>query len=167
MHNIISLKNLLALLKCVPLHPNQIWDIYAYQTVRFRSNNQFPSKEVFRTPCGQVRRAAKDITLLYKYRWQVEVFFKWIKQHLWVKSLWGESDNAVRIRFMLSSSHTVSSESLSTISSMDVQSCKSCESWAGPCLPKTTLWTSSPRLRMIRKQMMVSSNLNLYTINIY
>ena len=42
--------------------------------------------------------AAKDIALLYKYRWQVELFFKWIKQHLKVKSFWGESDNAVRIQ---------------------------------------------------------------------
>ena len=42
--------------------------------------------------------AAKDIALLYKYRWQVELFFKWIKQHLRVKSFWGESDNAVRIQ---------------------------------------------------------------------
>lgn len=42
--------------------------------------------------------AAKDIALLYKYRWQVELFFKWIKQHLKVKSFWGKSDNAVRIQ---------------------------------------------------------------------
>jgi len=42
--------------------------------------------------------AAKDIALLYKYRWQVELFFKWIKQHLRVKSFWGQSDNAVRIQ---------------------------------------------------------------------
>ena len=42
--------------------------------------------------------AAKDIVLLYKYRWQVELFFKWIKQHLRVKSFWGESSNAVRIQ---------------------------------------------------------------------
>jgi hypothetical protein len=46
MYNIISCKNLVALLKCVPLRPNQIWDIYAYRTVRFRSNSQFSSKEV-------------------------------------------------------------------------------------------------------------------------
>jgi IS4 transposase len=35
---------------------------------------------------------------LYKYRWQVELFFKWIKQHLRVKTFWGESENAVRIQ---------------------------------------------------------------------
>lgn len=42
--------------------------------------------------------AAKDIALLYRYRWQVELFFKWIKQHLKVKTFWGESENAVRIQ---------------------------------------------------------------------
>lgn len=41
---------------------------------------------------------AKDIALLYKYRWQVELFFKWIKQHLRIKTFWGESENAVRIQ---------------------------------------------------------------------
>jgi hypothetical protein len=41
---------------------------------------------------------AKDIALLYKYRWQVELFFKWIKQNLQVKRFWGESENAVRIQ---------------------------------------------------------------------
>lgn len=39
-----------------------------------------------------------EIALLYKYRWQVELFFKWIKQHLKVKSFWGHSENAVRIQ---------------------------------------------------------------------
>ena len=41
---------------------------------------------------------AKEIALLYRYRWQVELFFKWIKQHLQVKRFWGESENAVRIQ---------------------------------------------------------------------
>ena len=41
---------------------------------------------------------AKDIALLYRYRWQVELFFKWIKQHLRVKKFWGESENAVKIQ---------------------------------------------------------------------
>lgn len=41
---------------------------------------------------------AKNIALLYRYRWQVELFFRWIKQHLRVKAFWGESENAVRIQ---------------------------------------------------------------------
>lgn len=39
---------------------------------------------------------ATDIALLYKYRWKVELFFKWIKQHLKIKSFWGTSLNAVK-----------------------------------------------------------------------
>jgi hypothetical protein len=42
--------------------------------------------------------SARDIALLYKNRWQVELFFKWIKQHLHVKSFWGITENAVRIQ---------------------------------------------------------------------
>ncbi len=42
--------------------------------------------------------SAEDIAYLYKNRWQVELFFKWIKQHLKVKNFWGNSENAVRIQ---------------------------------------------------------------------
>lgn len=35
---------------------------------------------------------------LYKNRWQVELFFKWLKQHLKIKKFWGTSENAVRIQ---------------------------------------------------------------------
>lgn len=41
---------------------------------------------------------AAEIALLYKNRWQVESFFKWIKQHLRVKHFWGNNENAVRIQ---------------------------------------------------------------------
>jgi len=40
--------------------------------------------------------AATDIAKLYRYRWLIELFFKWIKQHLKVKSFWGQSENAVK-----------------------------------------------------------------------
>ena len=35
-------------------------------------------------------------TALYKSRWQIELFFKWIKQHLRIKSFFGTSENAVK-----------------------------------------------------------------------
>jgi hypothetical protein len=41
---------------------------------------------------------ALTIAKLYKCRWQVELFFKWIKQHLRIKTFYGNSDNAVRIQ---------------------------------------------------------------------
>lgn len=40
--------------------------------------------------------SALTVAKLYKHRWFIELFFKWIKQHLKVKSFWGYSENAVR-----------------------------------------------------------------------
>ena len=44
---------------------------------------------------------AYTITLLYKNRWQIELFFKWIKQHLKIKKFWGHSENAVRTQIWI------------------------------------------------------------------
>jgi hypothetical protein len=41
--------------------------------------------------------SALEIAHLYRNRWQIEVFFKWIKQNLTIKKLWGHSENAVNI----------------------------------------------------------------------
>ncbi len=41
---------------------------------------------------------SKTITDLYCYRWKIELFFKWIKQHLWVKVFWGEFPNVVKMQ---------------------------------------------------------------------
>lgn len=45
--------------------------------------------------------SAQQIALLYKQRWQIELFFKWIKQHLKVKTFWGTTENAVRIQIKI------------------------------------------------------------------
>ena len=39
-----------------------------------------------------------EIANLYKNRWQIELFFKWLKQHLKIKKFWGTAENAVRIQ---------------------------------------------------------------------
>ena len=39
---------------------------------------------------------ATEVAQLYKHRWKIELFFKWIKQHLKIKSFWGHSENAVK-----------------------------------------------------------------------
>ena len=44
---------------------------------------------------------ATDIAQLYKHRWQIELFFKWIKQHLKIKSFWGYSQNAVKTQIWI------------------------------------------------------------------
>ena len=42
--------------------------------------------------------SALQIANLYKNRWQVELFFNWLKQHLKIKNFWGTTENAVRIQ---------------------------------------------------------------------
>lgn len=41
---------------------------------------------------------ALEVANLYKSRWKIELFFKWMKQHLNIQRFWGETDNAVRIQ---------------------------------------------------------------------
>lgn len=41
---------------------------------------------------------ALTVALLYKNRWQIELFFKWMKQHLNIQRFWGTTENAVRIQ---------------------------------------------------------------------
>ncbi len=44
---------------------------------------------------------AADIAQLYKHRWKIELFFKWIKQHLKIKSFWGQTENAVKTQIWI------------------------------------------------------------------
>ena len=41
---------------------------------------------------------ATTVAKLYKQRWGIELFFKWIKQHLKIKSFWGHNENSVKIQ---------------------------------------------------------------------
>ena len=44
---------------------------------------------------------ALEIAMLYKHRWFIEIFFKWIKQHLKIKSFWGRTINAVKTQIWI------------------------------------------------------------------
>lgn len=66
----------------VPLRRVKYYDENTGKTFNFLTNN-------FTVP-------AQTIADLYRYRWQVELFFKWIKQHLKIKSCFGASENAVK-----------------------------------------------------------------------
>lgn len=44
---------------------------------------------------------ALEVAMLYKHRWKIELFFKWIKQHLKIKKFWGESENAVKTQIWI------------------------------------------------------------------
>ena len=45
--------------------------------------------------------SAPTIAQLYRYRWQIELFFKWIKQHLRIKKFYGTSENAVKTQIWI------------------------------------------------------------------
>lgn len=42
--------------------------------------------------------SAEQVALLYRYRWRVELFFKWMKQHLHIKEFFGHNENAIQIQ---------------------------------------------------------------------
>lgn len=44
---------------------------------------------------------AVTVTKLYKHRWKIELFFKWIKQNLKVQSFWGYTENAVKTQIWI------------------------------------------------------------------
>ena len=45
--------------------------------------------------------SARSIADLYKARWQVELFFKWVKQHLRIKAFYGTSENAIKTQIYI------------------------------------------------------------------
>jgi len=49
---------------------------------------------------NDLHSSASDIAQHYKERWEIELFFKWIKQHLKIKSFFGRSSNAVRLQLI-------------------------------------------------------------------
>jgi len=70
-----------------PLRRVSFFDVETHKRLSFLTNN-------FTLP-------ALTIPQLYKCRWQVELFFKWIKQHLRIKSFYGTSDNAVKTQIWI------------------------------------------------------------------
>lgn len=67
---------------------------------RIRFIREEDGKElVFMT--NNLERSAVEIAALYKKRWQIELFFKWIKQNLKIKRFFGTSENAVMIQVLI------------------------------------------------------------------
>ncbi len=58
-------------------------------------------KDPIRIVTNDLKSKARDIARLYKKRWQIELFFKWIKQNLKIKTFLGTSENAVRIQVLV------------------------------------------------------------------
>jgi len=70
-----------------PLRRIRYWDAQRQRRLVFLTNN-------FALP-------APTIAELYRRRWQVELFFKWIKQHLRIKAFYGTSENAVKTQIWI------------------------------------------------------------------
>lgn len=70
-----------------PLRKVSYYDVETGKRLKFLTNN-------FALP-------ALTIAQIYKQRWQVELFFKWIKQHLRIKAFYGTSENAVKTQIWI------------------------------------------------------------------
>lgn len=55
----------------------------------------------FRFICNDLKLPAWQIALLYRKRWQIELLFKWMKQHLYIKSFFGVTPNAVKTQLWM------------------------------------------------------------------
>ena len=49
---------------------------------------------------NDLERSAVDIAALYKSRWQIELLFRWMKQHLKIRKFLGNNDNAIRLQLL-------------------------------------------------------------------
>ena len=89
-------KNVLsdATIKLTGFYPKQYYPEYL-RLVRYWDEEQ-KRELVFLTNAMHI--SALQVAELYKNRWQVELFFKWLKQHLKIKKFWGTTENAVRIQ---------------------------------------------------------------------
>ena len=70
-----------------PLRKVSYFDAERSKRLKFLTNN-------FTLP-------ARTIADIYRQRWQVEPFFKWIKQHLRIKAFYGTSENAVKTQIWI------------------------------------------------------------------
>ena len=82
---------------------------------------------------NDLERSAVDIAQLYKGRWQIELLFRWIKQHLKIRKFLGYNDNAIRLQlfaamiaFALLSSAARNIASIFRSSDLPILSCNAC-----------------------------------------
>ncbi len=54
--------------------------------------------KILRILSNDLDSSAEHIAALYKHRWEIELFFRWVKQNLKIKKFLGTSENAIRIQ---------------------------------------------------------------------
>lgn len=94
-------------------------DFIPYETRSYyvfdRDYNDFESlPRIDSMGCFFIIRARRNsmtsrVAELYKNRWLVELFFKWLKQHLKIKKFWGTSENSVKIQIHVAPSSPIAS----------------------------------------------------------
>ena len=57
--------------------------------------------KILRILTNDLDASAGDIAALYKRRWEIELFFRWVKQNLKIKKFLGTSENAIRIQIAI------------------------------------------------------------------
>jgi len=81
-------------IELIGFYPKQYYP-EQFRLVRYWDEEQ---KREFVFLTNAMHISALQVAELYKNRWQVELFFKWLKQHLKIKKFWGTSENAVRVQ---------------------------------------------------------------------
>ena len=81
-------------IELIGFYPKQYYP-EQFRLVRYWDEEQ-KREFVFLTNATHI--SALQVAELYKNRWQVELFFKWLKQHLKIKKFWGTTENAVRVQ---------------------------------------------------------------------
>lgn len=90
--------------------PNNVLTDAEIELTEYASNKKYPERlrlvryhdteqnRDFAFLTNATHLTALEVANLYKNRWQIELFHKWLKQHLKIKKFWGTTENAVRIQ---------------------------------------------------------------------
>ena len=71
------------------------------EEIRMVTYEDYATNNVYRFLTNNMEYEALTISELYRERWNVEFFFKWIKQHLHIKSFYGTSENAIYLQIWI------------------------------------------------------------------
>jgi hypothetical protein len=136
---------------------------YPAQLRRVRFNDPDTGKTlVFLT--NQMTLPAATICALYKNRWQVELFFKWIKQHLRIKRFFGTSENAVKTQIWIAVSVYVLVAIVKKKLQLDASLYTLLQILSVTLFEKMPLQQAFPAAESIPPEGMPCNQLNLFTI---
>lgn len=71
------------------------------EELRMVTYEDYATNKVYRFLTNNMEYEPLTISELYRERWNVELYFKWIKQHLHIKSFYGTSENAIYLQIRI------------------------------------------------------------------